>query len=96
MILFRDDIERIKSLGFKVEDFTEFRDHFYRLKNVNGRCVFLSNDNRCRIYPFRPIWCRVYPLTYSFDEGPIFDPECLLTKFKLYRCDEVIEGVWAS
>jgi Fe-S-cluster containining protein len=93
MILFRDDIERIKSLGFKLEDFTEFRDGFYRLKNVNGRCVFLSSGNKCRIYSFRPIGCRVYPLIYSLDEGPIFDSECPLTKFKLYRCDEVIEGL---
>lgn len=27
----------------------------------NGRCVFLRNDNSCRIYPVRPVQCRTYP-----------------------------------
>ncbi len=26
-----------------------------------GRCVFLSPDNRCRIYAVRPLQCRTYP-----------------------------------
>lgn len=26
-----------------------------------GRCVFLATDNRCRIYPVRPLQCRTYP-----------------------------------
>lgn len=27
----------------------------------NGRCVFLGEDKRCRIYPVRPVQCRTYP-----------------------------------
>lgn len=27
----------------------------------DGRCVFLQNDNSCRIYPVRPVQCRTYP-----------------------------------
>jgi Fe-S-cluster containining protein len=27
----------------------------------DGRCPFLGDDNRCRIYPVRPRQCRTYP-----------------------------------
>jgi Fe-S-cluster containining protein len=27
----------------------------------DGRCPFLGDDNRCRIYPVRPTQCRTYP-----------------------------------
>jgi Fe-S-cluster containining protein len=27
----------------------------------DGRCVFLQNDNSCRIYPVRPLQCKTYP-----------------------------------
>ena len=26
-----------------------------------GPCVFLTRDNRCKIYPVRPLQCRTYP-----------------------------------
>lgn len=26
-----------------------------------GRCVFLTSENRCRIYAVRPLQCRTYP-----------------------------------
>ncbi|MGA7802927.1 MAG: YkgJ family cysteine cluster protein, partial [Gammaproteobacteria bacterium] len=26
-----------------------------------GRCVFLGNDGRCRVYAARPVQCRTYP-----------------------------------
>lgn len=28
---------------------------------ASGRCVFLSADDQCRIYPVRPRQCRTYP-----------------------------------
>jgi hypothetical protein len=31
------------------------------LKMPRGRCVFLGDDNRCRIYQVRPLQCRTYP-----------------------------------
>jgi hypothetical protein len=31
------------------------------LKMPAGRCVFLDDANRCRIYPVRPLQCRTYP-----------------------------------
>ncbi len=27
----------------------------------DGRCIFLGTDNRCRVYPARPVQCRSYP-----------------------------------
>lgn len=29
--------------------------------NADGRCPFLADDNRCRVYPVRPRQCRTYP-----------------------------------
>jgi len=91
MILFREDIERISSHGEK--DFVVFRNGFYRLRNVGGKCIFLDEENRCRIYSIRPIGCRVYPLVYSFDKGPLLDPECPLSQQVVYTCEEVEEGL---
>lgn len=28
---------------------------------ADGRCIFLQDDSRCRIYPVRPLQCRTYP-----------------------------------
>jgi Fe-S-cluster containining protein len=28
---------------------------------ADGRCPFLGQDNRCRVYPVRPRQCRTYP-----------------------------------
>lgn len=32
-----------------------------RMAQADGRCVFLDDTNRCRIYPVRPWQCRAYP-----------------------------------
>lgn len=32
-----------------------------RTEPGSGRCAFLGDDNRCRIYPVRPAQCRYYP-----------------------------------
>ncbi len=29
--------------------------------DTKGRCPFLNKDDRCRIYPVRPMQCRTYP-----------------------------------
>ena len=34
----------------------------YRLKVKKGVCIFLSEGGTCKIYPFRPLLCRLYPL----------------------------------
>ncbi len=92
MILLPSDIERIRSLGYEVERFAELRNGFYRLKNVDGRCVFLT-DRGCRIYRYRPLGCRIYPLIFDEDLGPILDPECPLANVFSKRCLELEVGI---
>jgi len=83
MPLSRKDIERIMSLGYKVHEFVRVEaDGIPRLKNINGHCVFLDEDTgRCRIYPWRPLGCKLYPLIYVDGVGLSFDEYCPLVKF---------------
>jgi len=80
MILLREDIERIASLGFNAEEFIVYSKGFYRLKNVDGRCVFLNPKTRlCSIYDWRPKGCRLYPIIYvigSYFEEITVDNNC--------------------
>lgn len=78
MPLTKKDIERIRRMGFSEDYFVDSRRRIPRLKNIEGRCVFLNpNTNACTIYPDRPEGCRLYPLVY--DEGSnkiVIDPLC--------------------
>ena len=64
----KEEIEQIKKLGFKEEDFVE-RDLIYHEKFVLKRneegCVFLKKENdgkySCKIYKNRPRICQQYP-----------------------------------
>ena len=76
MPLTSEDIRRISSLGFKIEDFAVKIGKEWRLKNRNGKCYFLT-ENGCKIYDFRPEGCRLYPLVYDEESGkPILDELC--------------------
>jgi len=68
MPLSRIDVERISRQGYRFKDFVVKRRRERRLKNRDGRCVFLG-DNGCIIYSFRPEGCRLYPLVYNEDYG---------------------------
>ncbi len=72
MILTKRDIRRLESLGYNREDFSEFRDGFIRLRNVDGRCFFLKSG-RCSVYEYRPLGCRAYPVIFDLSLG-----ECIL------------------
>ena len=76
MPLTSSDINRILRLGYKLEDFAVKVGGEWRLKNINGKCVFLG-DEGCRIYPYRPLGCRLYPLVYDEASGTArFDELC--------------------
>ena len=76
MPLTSEDIRRISSLGFKIEDFAVKIGKEWRLKNRNRKCYFLT-ENGCKIYDFRPEGCRLYPLVYDEESGkPILDELC--------------------
>ena len=72
MVLTVEDVERIRSLGYGLEEFAEVRRGFLRLRNMDGRCVFLDPETRgCRIYGHRPLGCRLYPLIYDVEEDTV-------------------------
>lgn len=79
MFLSRDDIERIKTLGFNEDEFCLLNeDGFFQLQNVDGECFFLKN-NKCQIYDVRPTGCRFYPIIFDLDKNKaILDDECPL------------------
>ena len=58
------DIQKIVKRGYDLSDFTIKADGGRQLKNIAGRCAFLSEDG-CTIYPDRPEGCRIYPLIYD-------------------------------
>jgi len=66
MELLAEDIRRITARGYKMEDFVVEKDGAYRLKNVDGHCVFYDPQTRmCKIYDIRPVGCHIYPLVYD-------------------------------
>ena len=94
MILLRCDLERIEGLGYRRNDFAELRDSFIRLRNVDGRCIFLDESSGgCRIYDARPLGCRIYPLIYDEDTGIRFDSECPLASYWMLNCSELVRGI---
>lgn len=80
MLLLNHDIRRITKLGYELRDFAVKREGLYYLKNAGGHCVFLDVKSKlCKIYRWRPLGCRLYPIVYYVDEGRIgVDPECPL------------------
>lgn len=94
MILALKDIGRIESLGFKLESFTEWDGVFYRLKNINGHCVFYDEaKGKCLIYSYRPVGCQLYPLVFDEEKGVIMDSDCPLVEEFLSRREEVVQAV---
>ena len=73
----KDDIEKIKKLGYKEEDFVEvtpFGDRRIRMKNYY--CYFLGlhkGETFCRIYEARPKICGDYPF-FRDHIGECFPP----------------------
>ena len=77
MPLTKEDIERIERLGYRREDFAIKVNGVYRLRNVNGKCYFLDESNRCVIYDHRPIGCRIYPIIFDITSNrAIVDDLC--------------------
>ncbi|MBN1540023.1 MAG: YkgJ family cysteine cluster protein [Candidatus Thermoplasmatota archaeon] len=73
MPLTDEDIRRISSAG--KEDF--YHEDTKQLKNIEGRCVFLSEKGDCTIYSIRPQGCRLYPLIMALPERmPVLDEQC--------------------
>ena len=41
------------------------------MREDTGACAFLAEDGRCRIHPFRPGICRLFPLGRQFEDGKV-------------------------
>jgi Fe-S-cluster containining protein len=89
MILTRSDITRLEKRGYK--GFYTKRGGFYRLININGKCVFLGPRNECLVYEDRPAGCRGYPLVYDEERGVVLDEECPLASS--VSCEDLVRGV---
>jgi Fe-S-cluster containining protein len=60
-----DDIEKLESVGFKKENFVESFNGVNYMKTIADQCMWLEKEGPnayfCRIYPFRPKICEIYP-----------------------------------
>ncbi|MGA1819935.1 MAG: YkgJ family cysteine cluster protein [Thermoplasmatota archaeon] len=73
MALTLEDVGRISDSGRS--DF--YHEDTMELRNVDGRCFFLSTEGRCTIYDIRPSGCRLYPLIMALPSmTPLLDEEC--------------------
>ncbi len=81
MLLSIDDISRLEELGYRKEFFVLFDEGGYaRLRNLDNHCVFYHVENqRCKIYGFRPLGCRLYPVIYDEQKGIVLDIICRAT-----------------
>jgi Fe-S-cluster containining protein len=52
-------LQPIPKFAIKIKDKAPYN-YEMKKKTENGKCVFLEN-NRCTIYPLRPLICRFYP-----------------------------------
>jgi Fe-S-cluster containining protein len=80
MPLTRYDVEVLTKLGYRLNEFSvKDRSGIRRLRNVNGHCYFLDPHNgSCKVYRYRPLGCRLYPLICVPGEGVKVDRECPL------------------
>lgn len=59
------------ALPAKDENFVSLRQgpRVMVLRHTRGRCLFLGTDNRCTIYSFRPLGCRIFPFDPEFSRN---------------------------
>lgn len=69
------DIKRLKSLGYKTSEFMTMTYGERRLRNVAGKCYFLT-DNGCKVYSDRPKGCKFYPLVVDSEGQARIDKQC--------------------
>ena len=87
MILTPSDIERIRKLGYRINEFAFFDGKYWRLKNVDGRCFFLNSNGLCSIYENRPLGCRAYPIIFVDNKCV---PDFEICPYAVYISDDEI------
>jgi len=71
-------IEKESQGKWQKQDFSEKIEEFDQLKNIDGHCIFYDiSQKKCRIYLYRPVGCRFYPLIFNPDTSKCeFDLDC--------------------
>ncbi len=81
-------MQRLEALGYRREEFAVYEDGEWRLRNINGHCYFLEPGRGCRIYPYRPVGCRLYPAVCIEGHGVAVDAYCPLALLALRKLSE--------
>ncbi len=71
-----EDMQRIKALGYSLDDFLEFDEaaQQFRIRGKDGRCFFLGRKLECTIRENEPLVCRLLPfkiVEVSYSDEPI-------------------------
>ncbi|HEY9204385.1 MAG TPA: YkgJ family cysteine cluster protein [Candidatus Methanoperedens sp.] len=71
-----EDIQRIKALGYSLDDFLDFDEaaQQFRIRGKEGRCFFLGRKLECTIRENEPLVCRLLPfkiVEVSYSDEPI-------------------------
>jgi len=96
MMLSEEDVNRLEKAGFNRDEFAvRGRDGILRLRNRDGWCVFYDPEGRrCKVYPHRPLGCRLYPIIYVEGVGVTVDELCpmrhTVSKDELRRKGEIL------
>ena len=78
MLLSIGDIKRLQRAGYSRREFASYdKQGFAKVRNNRGYCVFYDIEkNRCKVYKYRPLGCRIYPVIFSEEEGIVADDIC--------------------
>ena len=63
--------------GQKIENLDDEKD-IYLYNSGNEKCIFLDENNQCKIYSNRPLVCRMYPILWKTKENFFIDMSCPL------------------
>ncbi len=75
VILSERDLDLLTSHGYDLHFFAVKKGRYYYLKEYGGKCIFFDDaKGLCKVYRYRPIVCRLYPLVYQ-DKQVILDIE---------------------
>lgn len=94
MILLPEDINDIEKLGFPRDYFVVEDKGVYRLRNIDGHCVFLDpSSNKCIIYAHRPLGCRLYPLVYDLGKDEVIVDKLCPKSYQVSR-EYIVKYKW--
>ncbi|MHA1615770.1 MAG: YkgJ family cysteine cluster protein [Candidatus Njordarchaeales archaeon] len=97
MILTMGDLIRLLIIGVNIEKSIYYDGEYWRLKNVNNRCVFLTDEGLCEIYDNRPLGCQAYPIVMGFFSECVPDDEVcpyvdLLSKEEIEKGCQILKN----